>query len=486
MVGTFDLENLGDLLFPFVAEHELSRRLGSVELELFSYRAVDPPAWPLKVRPVHTLAARVAEFDLVLVGGGHLVRGDQDVAPGYAPTDGRTPHPLGLWLVPTLVAGAAGVPVAWNAVGTIDTVPDAVAPLVDAALECVDHLAVRDPEAARFVRARAPAVTPLGVPDTVFGVVGLLDDDVWTAARDALAALGVDGGYVVVQPSPLLEDHRDAVEALARAAASEGLAVVELAVGPCHLDAPGRLGLRTPTVAVAPWPAPLVSAAILAGADAVVAASLHAGVIATAAGVPLYRPRAALGSKHEVLDLLPGVRALPADGREADLDTAFDTAFGRGPVAAQLQALAAMLEHHWDAIAALARRERAGRSPRPAVATLLTTLPDELVRREAAAAEQLDRRAASAAEERDRHAAAVSALGSANATLADVNRDLVTKNGALVDEVAALTEERDAARARLAAAEAQLERASVRAARRVADAASTVARAPRKGSPPGR
>ena len=160
MVGTFDLENLGDLLFPYVASHELAARLGDVELELFSYRAVDPPAWPLKVRPVHTLAPRLGEFDLVLVGGGHLVRGDEGVAPGYGPTDAETPHPSGCGSMPTLLGAGSGLPVVWNAVGTIESVPATIAPLVDAALGAVDYLAVRDLEAARFVRSRNCARRP--------------------------------------------------------------------------------------------------------------------------------------------------------------------------------------------------------------------------------------------------------------------------------------------------------------------------------------
>jgi hypothetical protein len=37
MVGTFDVDNFGDLLFPIVAEHELTARLPGVELRRYSY-----------------------------------------------------------------------------------------------------------------------------------------------------------------------------------------------------------------------------------------------------------------------------------------------------------------------------------------------------------------------------------------------------------------------------------------------------------------
>jgi lipopolysaccharide transport system ATP-binding protein len=42
LFGTFDVQNYGDLLFPLVAEAELSKRLGPVKLHRFSYHAKTP------------------------------------------------------------------------------------------------------------------------------------------------------------------------------------------------------------------------------------------------------------------------------------------------------------------------------------------------------------------------------------------------------------------------------------------------------------
>jgi len=405
MVGTFDLENLGDLLFPLVAHRELCARLGDVELELFSYRALDPPSWPFKVRPVGSLAARLGEFALLIVGGGHLVRGDAGVAPGYLPTDAATSHPYGLWLTPTLLAEAAGVPVAWNALGAIDSVPDSASPLVAAALSGVDYLAVRDLPAARFVRAHAPSAAAVVVPDTVFGIGALLDEDVRFDARLVLRELGVEGGYVVVQPSGALRAYRGAVESLAAAAAARGLDVVELACGPCHDDLAGRLALSVPTLAVEPWPAPLVTAAILAGAEAVIASSLHAGVIATASGVPLHRPRAATGGKHETLDLLPGVQFLPADGDDEEVEARF----GRSAPSSQATGHVAALAHHWDEVAARATG-RDQRGPRRGVIELVESLPEVLAAPERRQREAIARLTASHDVERWRDAEARAAL----------------------------------------------------------------------------
>ncbi|HEV3328020.1 MAG TPA: polysaccharide pyruvyl transferase family protein [Acidimicrobiales bacterium] len=458
MVGTFDLENLGDLLFPYVAQHELARRLGSVELELFSYRSLDPPAWPLKVRPVHAMAERLGEFDLLVVGGGHLIRGDVDLAPGYEPTDATTSHPFGLWLVPTLLAAGAGVPVAWNAVGTIESIPATIAPLVDAAIGAVDYLAVRDLVAARFVASRSASVRPVVVPDTIFGITALLDGDVAERARALLAATGVDGRYVVIQPSALLEGHLGAVDDLAAAAASLDVGVLELPCGPCHHDEVGRLALTAPTASIGAWPDPLVCAALLAGAEAVVAASLHAGIIATTAGVPLFRPLAAPGAKHEQLDHLPGVTALPVDGSAASVDASF----GRRAPTSEVLVHRASLEHHWDEVARLASAGRGRRGPSTSIAALFESLPAELARRDDVASEARDGLVLAHAAERRRDAAARAGLEIA----------LAARGEQLAEE-----------RARAAALDAELQRTPVRGALAAAEALTSLRR---RMTPPNR
>ena len=85
VVGTFDVRNYGDLLFPLVAEGELRRRLGAVKVQPFSYHAKKPPDWPYAVTSVADLPEVVANLDAMLIGGGFLIRFDKDVAPDYEP-----------------------------------------------------------------------------------------------------------------------------------------------------------------------------------------------------------------------------------------------------------------------------------------------------------------------------------------------------------------------------------------------------------------
>lgn len=101
IVGTFDVANYGDLLFPIIAEAELTMRLGPIEMIPLSYHARVPPAWPYQVTSVTELPQLIGGLDALLVGGGFILRFDKDVAPGYEPPAG-VHHPTGYWLTPAL------------------------------------------------------------------------------------------------------------------------------------------------------------------------------------------------------------------------------------------------------------------------------------------------------------------------------------------------------------------------------------------------
>src|SRR6266487_318530 len=117
LFGTFDLENYGDLLFPLVAEAELTERLGRVKVHRFSYNAKSTPDWPYVVTSLTELPRIAGDLDGVLIGGGFIIRFDKDVAPGYGPPTPAIHHPTGYWLTPALVALQRGIPLIWNAPG---------------------------------------------------------------------------------------------------------------------------------------------------------------------------------------------------------------------------------------------------------------------------------------------------------------------------------------------------------------------------------
>ena len=119
--GTFDVANYGDLLFPLIAEAELSERLGDVTLHRFS---LDQDHAAMAVREVISVAAlpdMIRGLDGLLIGGGFLIRFDKHVARGYGPPSPAIHHPTGYWLTPALLALQHDVPLVWNAPACIAT-----------------------------------------------------------------------------------------------------------------------------------------------------------------------------------------------------------------------------------------------------------------------------------------------------------------------------------------------------------------------------
>src|SRR5262245_8530648 len=86
-IGAFDLASYGDQIFPLVAAHELSRRLGDVELLPFAPMGsagggTGGACWALGPWSAARTAEIARRASLVLCGGGEMVHGDALV---YAP-----------------------------------------------------------------------------------------------------------------------------------------------------------------------------------------------------------------------------------------------------------------------------------------------------------------------------------------------------------------------------------------------------------------
>ena len=313
--GTFDVQNYGDLLFPLLAEAELSRRFGPITLHRFSYFDKAPPEWPYDVTSLVKLPKLVRELDGMIIGGGALIRFDKGVAPGYFPPSPDIHHPTGYWLTPALTCLDAGCPVAWGAPGRAGgAVPRWAEPLMRLAIGLSRYVAVRDDDTratlAPFADERDIAV----VPDTCFGLPRLLQPNrpspAWSRLRQSLQ---LARPYIVIQAAHGLGAFaRLVAEHPARFA---GYQFVALPVGPVLGDDAAILGDSYPDLVKLPdYPHPLLMAELIAGAAGVVGISLHLGITAIAFGVPIFRPTDASGGKYALLSGHSNVHFFPADG----------------------------------------------------------------------------------------------------------------------------------------------------------------------------
>ncbi len=305
MVGTFDVANFGDLLFPLVARAELRRRLGDVEIHPYWYHARSAASWPFHVAPLERLPEEVETLDLLLVGGGDIVRFDALVALGYQPSSSAIHHPTGFWLAPILVAHVAGVPVAWNAPGVPGPVPAWARALVRASVMASDYVNVRDRASRELLATVAPDADIAVVPDSCFDVV-VVKDDACAPCRVS-GADHVDGRYLVVQSC------REAFAVLPsirkRFRRPVGTFVLT-PVGPVtgdRTDAPRDL---PPDTVFSHFLGPHDLLALISSSSGVVGTSLHLTIAALALGRPALRPVSAKLRKYGLLEGLNGVEEI--------------------------------------------------------------------------------------------------------------------------------------------------------------------------------
>jgi lipopolysaccharide transport system ATP-binding protein len=353
LVGGFDVSNFGDLLFPFIAERELTERLEGPEFVRYSLRDMEDEAWPHCVRSLGRLPEEICEFDLLVIGGGHLIRFDKEVAPGYRPTDASVHHPTGFWLTPTLLAVTYGVPVAWNAVGSVTSMPAWGERLLGLAVRAADYVAVRDEPSAGALASAARGAPFKIVPDSAFGLRRLVpqtpSERFWTFCDQ----VGLTPPYVILQPSPSLVPFASQVGDALSHFWQEGRSVLELPIGPALGDKAGVLELDQPMTRASSWPDPLLLAEIVSQADAVVAKSLHLSITALVFGVPVHCPSPPEASKYAMLDGLSGVHFFGASPNASKPELKES---GRAEPGPQVTERMAQLSAHWDTIADLCGR----------------------------------------------------------------------------------------------------------------------------------
>lgn len=383
LLGTFDVPNYGDLLFPLLARHRL--RATAVEPRAWSPVGGRPFEDADEAQPLETLPEQ-APLEGVILGGGNIVHAwsaSRVYAAFHPPRVAAYPE---LWIGGWMAARAAGAPFVWNAPG----VPALPGPVAGRLLSTVaagsDYVSVRD-EVSRENLQRAGHDGAIEVvPDPAFEVDRLWSDAELDVALDtALAEAGATrpDRFLVLHASP----QRSREDAATLASAFDALAIawqarpLLLAIGPCHGDdellrqAAGRMA-GDPIVV--DRPKRLVEiAACLARACGYAGASMHGGITAAAFGRPtrFVVPEGDHKFPGAVAHLAGATRlctrwdeAGPGDDPEAE---------GRRTRAA-VEDLRPRLDAHWERIGAAltaARRHPADPDPAATLAAALARRP---------------------------------------------------------------------------------------------------------------
>lgn len=199
VMGTFDVESYGDVLYPRIFDREIRRRCPTATVRVFSpmgwnHRAPwggGEPAEPLGP-PTSARWSQIArDHDLVAIGGGALLHEDASryaaLYPGSS-EDVLATRPWE-WFLPTGDGAAPASPIVWNALGLPGTPVPGATDRIARTVRSVAYVAVRDEATAREVRRCAPEADVQVVPDTLLVVDRLFTPSVLARRVRYLRAL---------------------------------------------------------------------------------------------------------------------------------------------------------------------------------------------------------------------------------------------------------------------------------------------------------
>lgn len=297
LIGTFDVENYGDVLLSRIARRELEARLPEAEIRTLSpvgyaglnrfddgsdLESLDP--WSEE---------RVAELadgiDLAVVGGGEIIHDhDELLGPHYGlePEEMRTRAPSRFFIDGL----GPDVALAWHSVG----IPWEIGPEQYARYReslAGAYVAVRDEASRRRLRATGVDIDIELVPDSGFLLDRLFPDDLLARRCEYLRRI-----EVMPEDEPLVvQGNRDLVPAVAEIATqartvADGSPIVCVETGPCHGDAeftrafaqayPGRVWAPGAYAGLADL------TAIIAASRGVIGSSFHGNLVAFVYGKP--------------------------------------------------------------------------------------------------------------------------------------------------------------------------------------------------------
>lgn len=365
ILGTFDVRNYGDLLFPLLA----ARRLGEWGIDVAAFSPVGgATGWAdtAPCRSMTDLAAGLDRLGGLVIGGGNIVHLGAAHLIDYPREMEDWAYPS-LWLGATALAAIAHRPVVWNAPG----VPQAfdrkeLDGLVLPAIAASEYVSVRDaasrdmldPDGRHAVRV---------VPDTAAEIARLWSREELASDFAALIErkgqpLGGRGHFVVhAKLRSLPEEGAAPVAALIDAHAERtGLVPLLVAIGQCHDDqvVARRVANRMhrPCILLDDPLGLREIAAAIAHAEQYVGCSLHGYVSAAAYG------RAARIVARPNLPKQAGF--LDHIGRPGDLAPDWEAAFAAiaaDRAAASIPAdVLAQLDDHWTTMAQVIRKPRKG------------------------------------------------------------------------------------------------------------------------------
>ncbi|MFC5843502.1 polysaccharide pyruvyl transferase family protein [Aminobacter ciceronei] len=347
ILGTFDVANFGDLLFPLIAQKRLGA-LTQCEVVALSPAGGDP-IWG-DCLPSRRLAT-ANECDALLVGGGNVIRMSAATLDEYQIDAAAMAGYSMLWAGVADVA-ASGIPLCWNAPGVPEAFPQFQHSLVRVALDAATYLSVRDDDSRSLLLDVHPDANIDVILDTAWDIPILwsnveLDDayrQVVQGRTDRTIAIHLNERYLGLPEAEVASCLDDI------GVATDSTPLL-LALGPCHGD--DRLAMRVARKMVS---SPIVIdhpsslreiVACLSRSKAYLGSSMHGFITSMAFGVPALNVASQKVVKFAGLQRLLGSRTICVQTWSEARDWA-SSLDGAGNLPPEINT---RLDAHWSRIA---------------------------------------------------------------------------------------------------------------------------------------
>jgi lipopolysaccharide transport system ATP-binding protein len=358
MFGTFDVWNFGDLLFPLIAEKELTERMGEVKIRPFSYYAKLKPGWPYDTTSLTELPEKANTLAGALIGGGHIIRFDKRIAPGYFPPNPSVHHPTGYWLTPALTALQQGIPVIWNAPGVFEKklFPGWASPILEFVLKNSSYISVRDEESKTILSRYVEDEKIKLVPDTAFGISRLINQENPSDAYERLQSLlNLQKPYIVLQATESINPFLHRI--IADGKKFQDFQLLVLPISPVLGDNVNAIQSKAPNlICLKERIDPLLVAELISHAEGVVGHSLHLSITALSFGVPVFRSTSSTG-KYKPLSRFKTVYNISRESKDPDW---YLSKLGRVKPPTEIITNNKNLVAHWDTIAEIILQGKIG------------------------------------------------------------------------------------------------------------------------------
>jgi glycosyltransferase involved in cell wall biosynthesis len=286
LIGTFDIRNYGDLLFPYIAENQLKKRITNINLDYYSPNKKSwNPSFSLEINALKDLKDSMEDYSALFIGGGQLIGFDKAYP---EPVEDSFDMPLDIWLNPVKSAIEQRKIVIWNCVGAFsDSIfPEEKKKEVKYIFEKSNLRAVRDQPSKQFLDLADINEEIKVIPDTAFSLPRIWPFEKKSIEyKNLIGNLGLNKSYVVIQADLFIQKHTPEIVSLLNQARLKN--IILLPICACHGDDSSNWSFPNEfNILQSNWLSPLLTCEVIKNAKLFIGSSLHGSITAISYGVP--------------------------------------------------------------------------------------------------------------------------------------------------------------------------------------------------------